>query len=101
MSGPLPIALSDLPLLLLYLATMALGVGARYRGRSFGMWHHALFFITCAAFIISAVSDLRLAHAPVAAVLIGMPLTRPRRTRRHDAVAVLGLLCMILLVATA
>lgn len=101
MNGLLPIAFADLPVLLLYMATMTLGVGARYRQKSFGMWHHTLFFITCAAFIISALSDLRVAHAPAAAVLIAMPLTRPRRSRRHDAIAVLGLLCMILLVATA
>lgn len=101
MSGMLPIAFTDLPLLLLYLATLLLGVGARYRGKSFGMWHHTMFFITCAAFIVSALGDLRLAHAPAAAVLVAMPLTRPRRSRRHDAVGVLGLLCMILLLATA
>lgn len=101
MIGTLAIAYSDLPLLLLYTATMMLGLAARYRGKSFGRWHHALFFFTCAAYIISALGDLRLAHAPAAAVLIAMPLTRPRRSRRHDALAVLGLLCMILLVATA
>lgn len=88
-----------LPVLASYCLTMMLGIAARYRGRSFGRWHHGFFALTCMVFIVSILFNPHLAHIPVATVLAALPLTRPRRSRRHDAVALAGFVCLIVLVA--
>ncbi|MBU3700390.1 MAG: hypothetical protein FGM33_10355 [Candidatus Kapabacteria bacterium] len=88
----------SLPLLVSYVATMSLGLAARYRGRSFGTWHHVMFALTCVTFIFSVLLDPVWLHVLPACVLALLPVTRPRRSRKHDAVAVAGLLLIVLLV---
>lgn len=71
---------------------MLLGLAARYRHRSFGIWHHVLFAITGCAVVASLIWSFEGSMIPVAFVLLAMPFTRPRTSRRHDLLAILGLL---------
>lgn len=82
-----------------YTVTMMLGIAARYRGHSFGRWHHLLFASTVISALWSLAISPSAAHAPVLAVLMLMPLTRPRTSRRHDALAFVGAISVIILVA--
>jgi hypothetical protein len=91
---------NSLPLLIIYTVTMMLGIAARYRGRSFGTWHHVLFAATCVTFIASVVLAPRWLHVPSAIVLTLLPFTRPRRARRHDVIAAIGLFMIIILVVS-
>lgn len=90
---------SLLTLIVLYGAAMVLGLVARYRRRSFGRWHHVLFGCTCLAFCWSAIRSPGILYLPLAAVLVMLPLTRPRMSRRHDMLALAGAVSLIILVA--
>lgn len=90
---------SLLTLIVLYGAAMLLGLVARYRQRSFGRWHHVLFGCTCLAFVWNIEQTPALLHIPLASVLVLLPLTRPRASRRHDILALAGAVSLIILVA--
>lgn len=78
--------------LILYICTMLLGAAARYRHRSFGIWHHVLFAITGCSVGACLYWNFEISLIPVALALIALPFTRPRASRRHDLIALLGLL---------
>lgn len=83
--------------LVMYSLTMVLGIVARYRSTSFGRWHHALYALTCIAMAWSLVWEPCLAHVPCVVVLALLPVTRPRTSRRHDLLAIAGLIFHTLL----
>lgn len=87
--------------LVMYSLTMSLGIAARYRSTSFGRWHHALYSLTCIATAWSLLGGPQLAHFPCVAVLALLPATRPRTSRRHDLLAIAGLVSLTLLVLTS
>lgn len=84
--------------LVMYALTMSIGIAARYRSRSFGNWHHALYALTIIATAWSLFGGPQLAHVPCVVVLALLPATRPRISRRHDLLASAGLLSHTLLV---
>jgi len=86
-------------LVVLYTAAMFLGLMARYRRRSYGRWHHVLFGLTCTAFLWNFFRHPTAAHIPLAVVLVMLPLTRPRVSRRHDVLALTGAVFLIILAA--
>ena len=86
---------------LLYSCTMILGLAARYRRRSFGSWHHVLFAVTGCAVVANLLWSFEVSMIPVALVLLAMPFTRPRASRRHDLLAIFGLLAFGLMFLTA
>ncbi|MBL0321001.1 MAG: hypothetical protein IPP80_01230 [Ignavibacteria bacterium] len=81
---------ADLIASLTYLLTMFLGIAARIRSKKFGHWHHVAFAATCLTGAISVVIHPTMAHMIPATTLMILPFTRPRTSRVHDAVALLG-----------
>lgn len=95
----MPIYESTLTVTILYVSAMLLGLTARQKRRSFGRWHHILFACTCLAFLWSLLQAPSVAHAPLALVLTLLPLTRPRSSRRHDLLALVGAISLLVLIA--
>ena len=81
---------ADIIASLTYLATMLLGISARIKGSSFGKWHHAAFAATCITGAVAVVLHPTVAHTIPATALMVLPFTRPRISRVHDAVALIG-----------
>lgn len=87
--------------LVVYLLTMSLGIVARYRSMSFGRWHHAFYAMTCIVTIWSLIGGPLLAHAACTLILALLPATRPRTSRRHDLLALAGLVSFVILALTS
>ncbi len=81
---------ADIIAALVYYATMILGLTARLQRRRFGHWHHAAFAACCITLAVAVVLDPSTRHVVPAAALMILPFTRPRRSRIHDLVAVVG-----------
>lgn len=88
----------EITALVMYALTMSLGLAARYRSVSFGRWHHALYALTCISMAWSLFGEPQVSHIPGVVVLALLPATRPRTSRRHDLLAIAGLVSFILLV---
>ncbi len=89
---------ADLIAALAYLATMSLGLTARLRSVRFGNWHHIAYAVCVATFAVAVVISPSISHIVPAAALMIMPFTRPRTSRIHELVAVLGAIGFALLI---
>ncbi len=81
---------ADVIAALVYYATMILGLSARLQRRRFGRWHHVAFAACCLSLAIAVVLDPSTRHLVPASALMVLPFTRPRQSRIHDLVAVIG-----------
>lgn len=73
-----------------YFVTMLLGLAARVRNTRFGRWHHVLFALSFITTAVAIVVQPSVGQILPSAVLLILPMTRPRTSRVHDGVAVLG-----------
>jgi len=81
-----------------YFLTMALGIAARTKRRSFGKWHHVMYGLCCVTLVVAIIMHPSSLHVVPVAALLMLPLTRPRISRTHDMVGVFGALGYAMLI---
>ncbi|MCX6140445.1 MAG: hypothetical protein NTX15_06385 [Candidatus Kapabacteria bacterium] len=69
---------------------MLLGLAARLRNTRYGQWHHVLFALSFITAGVAIVVHPTVGQILPSAVLLILPMTRPRTSRIHDGVALLG-----------
>lgn len=80
---------------IIYMATMSLGILAATTSRRFGRLHHVAYFTTCITTLTATIATPSWPMAGTLCCLAAMPFF-PSRTRSHRIVGVLGFVLMVL-----